>query len=176
MRDKPNTVVLLDEVEKAHPDVLNTFLRAFDEGIITDAKNGEISFRNAIIIMTSNLGNDQISDMIQGRGAGFASSIEIDFKSRKTPSRESVERATKEAMKKFFKPEFINRIDSTIVFNFLTEDNCRTIAELQLQDSEQRLQKLEKYWKELKNKEHRIHVEFAHFSNLDFFRIFERVL
>jgi ATP-dependent Clp protease ATP-binding subunit ClpA len=142
LEDKPNTVVLLDEVEKAHPDVLNTFLRVFDEGVLTDGKNNEISFRNAIIIMTSNLGNDQVSELIQGKGAGFNASINVDFKSRNVPSREAVERATKEAMRKFFKPEFINRIDSTVIFNFLTEDHCRTIAELQLHDSEDKLSKL----------------------------------
>lgn len=142
VNDKPNTVVLLDEVEKAHPDVLNTFLRVFDEGILTDGKNNEISFRNAIIIMTSNLGNDQVSELIQNKGAGFAASINVDFNSKNIPSREAVERATKDAMRKFFKPEFINRIDSTIVFNFLTENDCRTIAELQLHDSEEKLSKL----------------------------------
>lgn len=140
--DHPNTVVLLDEVEKAHPDVLNTFLRIFDEGMMTDNKSNEISFRNAIIIMTSNLGNDQVADLIYGKAAGFNSSLEINFKSKNVPPRSAVERSTKDAMRKFFKPEFINRIDSTVIFNFLTEEDCVEIAELQMHDSEEKLGKL----------------------------------
>lgn len=142
MEENPNTVVLLDEVEKAHPDVLNTFLRAFDEGLITDNKGQSVSFRNSIVIMTSNLGNSEVTEMIHGKGAGFNVAISSDFQSRRVPPRSAVERATREEMRKFFRPEFINRIDSTIVFNFLTEQDCQLIAELQLQDSEEKLSKL----------------------------------
>jgi len=136
MSKTPNTVVLLDEVEKAHPDIWNTFLRVFDEGWLTDGAGKKVSFHNAIIIMTTNLGNQDIVDDIQERKFGFQSE-----KMNNAVMRDRVVRVTNDAIKKFFRPEFINRIDKTIVFNHLTQEDYRRIAKIELQTVETKLEK-----------------------------------
>jgi ATP-dependent Clp protease ATP-binding subunit ClpC len=128
----PNTVVLLDEVEKAHPDLWNTFLRIFDDGIITDNKGKQVSFRNTIIIMTTNLGNDKISENLLRPSAGFTGIVDFRTKTKETPQRDIVKKNTFEAVRKHFKPEFINRLDKIIVFNHLNNEDYQQIAELEM--------------------------------------------
>lgn len=128
----PNTVLLLDEAEKAHPDFWNTFLKVFDDGYITDSRGNNVSFKEVIIIITSNLGNDKISEAAFGRSAGFTSSIEDGFKSKQMPKRQMVERQTNEAIRKFFKPELLNRLDEIVVFNNLQPEDYQKIAHLEL--------------------------------------------
>ena len=130
----PNSVVLIDEVEKANPDVWNTFLRIFDEGLITDGKGEIHSFRESIIIMTSNLGNREVLDSITEASAGFAARLGGDATTiRQLPSRDSVRTNVTKKIQKTFKPEFLNRIDKMVVFNYLTKDNLDRIADLELQ-------------------------------------------
>ena len=128
----PNTVVLLDEVEKAHPDIWNTFLRIFDEGIATDNKGKQVSFKNTVIIMTTNLGNDKTADNLLKTSAGFTGSVDYKTRTRAIPNKEIVEKNTLEAIRKHFKPEFINRIDKVVVFNHLRHDDMISIAELEM--------------------------------------------
>src|SRR5688572_1033936 len=128
LHDGEGRVILLDEVEKAHPDILHTFLRAFDEGQLTDNHGKTIDFRNCIFVMTSNLGNEKVMELVYNKSVGFSSNIDINFKSTVQPARAAVERATKEAITKYFKPEFINRINTQVVFNFLTPEDINIIA------------------------------------------------
>lgn len=130
--ENPNTVVLLDEVEKAHPDLWDTFLRVFDEGMITDNKGNQVSFRNTIIIMTTNLGNEMIVDSLTGRGVGFNSRIQHSMRTKDLPARTMVERSANDSIKKKFKPEFLNRIDKIIIFNHLTFEDYKQIADLEM--------------------------------------------
>lgn len=126
LKDNPNTVVLLDEVEKAHPDLFHTFLRLFDEGVLTDSKGKRLDFQNTIIIMTTNLGNDRIVDSMTARSVGFGQNR------GRSLSRDEVIRETDEAIRKMFKPEFLNRIDRTVIFNHLSHDDFHGIAELEV--------------------------------------------
>jgi ATP-dependent Clp protease ATP-binding subunit ClpC len=128
----PNTVVLLDEVEKAHPDIWNTFLRIFDEGIATDNKGKQVSFKNTVIIMTTNLGNDKTADNLLKTSAGFTGTVDFKTRTKAIPNKEIVEKNTLEAIRKHFKPEFINRIDKVVVFNHLRHDDMISIAELEM--------------------------------------------
>ena len=128
----PNTVLLIDEAEKAHPDFWNTFLKVFDDGFLTDNKGKRVSFRNTIIIITSNLGNDKVAQQTYDRSAGFTGLIENQYKATKVPSRSMIERETSDAIHKFFKPEFINRIDDIIIFNNLSVTDYKKIAELEM--------------------------------------------
>ncbi len=132
VKKNPNTVVLLDEVEKAHPDLWNTFLRVFDDGVLTDAKGEVVDFRNTIIIMTTNLGNDKTTSNLLAGGAGFTKNVGYKTTTKETPNREVIERNTNDAIKKHFKPEFLNRIDKTIIFNYLSEDDCKKIAQIEM--------------------------------------------
>ncbi len=118
IRRKPYSVVLFDEIEKAHPDVLNVLLQILDDGIVTDAQGRKVNFENTIIVMTTNAGSD-----INLNTAGFASS-QIN---------RSVDR-TEKALGNFLRPEFINRIDEVIVFNQLTQENFASIAKIMLND------------------------------------------
>jgi ATP-dependent Clp protease ATP-binding subunit ClpA len=141
MREQPQTVVLLDEVEKAHPDIWNTFLRVFDEGLLTDNKGKEVSFRNSVIIMTTNLGNDKVVESLTGKGTGFSARINIDLSSKEIPKREVVEKIANEAIRKSFKPEFLNRIDKVIVFNHLSYEDYLEIARLEIDIVDKKLMK-----------------------------------
>jgi ATP-dependent Clp protease ATP-binding subunit ClpC len=132
VKKNPYTVVLLDEVEKAHPDLWNTFLRVFDDGILTDAKGEEVDFRNTIIIMTTNLGNEKTVDFLLAGGAGFNKSINYKMGTTQAPPKEMVEKNTLDAVRKHFRPEFLNRIDKIIVFNHLIQDDFEKIAELEM--------------------------------------------
>lgn len=132
IKKNPFSVVLIDEVEKAHQDIWNTFLRIFDEGIVTDSKGELIDFRNTVIIMTTNLGNDKIVDSLISTSAGFTQNVVFNRATTKIPSRTVVEKSTNEAINKYFRPEFLNRIDKVVVFNHLNRENCEKIAQLEM--------------------------------------------
>ena len=132
IKKNPHTVVLIDEVEKAHSDIWNTFLRIFDDGIVTDSKGETISFRNTIIIMTTNLGNDKTVNHMISTGTGFNKNINFSRRTKEIPNRSIVEKNTNEAIDKYFRPEFINRLDKIVVFNYLNEKDCQTIAEIEM--------------------------------------------
>jgi ATP-dependent Clp protease ATP-binding subunit ClpC len=127
VRRKSYCVILLDEIEKAHPDVFNILLQVFDDGHLTDAKGRRVDFRNAIIIMTSNIGAETIR---KGAGIGFATKQD-DTKQREANYDLMKEKLLGE-LKKSFRPEFLNRIDSVVVFHSLTRDNIRAIVDLML--------------------------------------------
>lgn len=132
VKKNPNTVVLLDEVEKAHADLWNTFLRVFEDGILTDGKGEQVNFCNTIIIMTTNLGNEKVTDHLTSAGAGFTRSVDVKLNTKESPPRDMVERVTYESIKKHFRPEFINRLDKIIVFNHLNFKDYQKIAELEM--------------------------------------------
>lgn len=129
----PNSVVLIDEVEKAHPDIWNTFLTIFDEGVITDAKGKVIDFRGTIIILTTNLGNEKTVDHLIGTGTGFNKNVNYIQSTSAIPVKSLVERNTLDAIRKYFRPEFLNRLDKIVVFNHLSRQDCERIAELEMQ-------------------------------------------
>jgi ATP-dependent Clp protease ATP-binding subunit ClpA len=139
IKQYPSSVVLLDEVEKAHPDLWNTFLRVFDNGLLTDAKGEIVNFRNTIIIMTTNLGNDKTTDHLLAGGTGFNRDIHYKTFIKKIPDRSILDRNTNEAIRKHFRPEFLNRIDKVIVFNYLSEADCNTIAKLEMSITAEKL-------------------------------------
>ncbi|WP_394996224.1 ATP-dependent Clp protease ATP-binding subunit [Emticicia sp.] len=124
IRRKPYSVVLLDEIEKAHPDVYNILLQVLDDGVLTDSLGRRVDFRNTIIIMTSNIGVRDLKDF--GSGIGFAT------KSR-TDNQDDIMKSTiQNALKKTFSPEFLNRLDDVIVFNSLTRDDIHKIIDIAL--------------------------------------------
>ncbi|MCB0737921.1 MAG: ATP-dependent Clp protease ATP-binding subunit [Bacteroidetes bacterium] len=124
VRRKPYSVVLLDEIEKAHPDVFNLLLQILDEGYVTDSLGRKIDFRNTIIIMTSNIGSRQLKDF--GRGVGFATAAIKD-------NEDKIAKGVIEgALKKSFAPEFLNRIDDVIVFNTLDQEDMIKIIDISL--------------------------------------------
>jgi len=122
VRRKPYTVILLDEIEKAHPDVFNVLLQVFDDGRLTDGKGRTVDFKNTVIIMTSNIASQQIQQLTEESGADW-----------------EIEAHVKEALKQHFKPEFLNRIDEVIVFHILTKDDLKKIVDIQLGYLVQRL-------------------------------------
>jgi ATP-dependent Clp protease ATP-binding subunit ClpC len=121
IRRKPYSVVLFDEIEKAHPDVFNLMLQILDDGILTDSQGRRVDFKNAVIIMTSNLGAREITT--NGRSLGFTYSESSD--DDKGAIRERVMSSLKDA----FRPEFLNRIDEIIVFDKLSDKDIRRIAD-----------------------------------------------
>lgn len=131
IRKKPYSVVLFDEIEKAHPDVFNIMLQILDDGRLTDAKGRHINFKNTIIIMTSNVGASMITTTSR---LGF-STAEDESKDKYEKLKDTVS----EEMKKAFRPEFLNRIDETIVFAHLTKEEIRQIVDLMLKDLFKRL-------------------------------------
>ncbi|MDC6386648.1 ATP-dependent Clp protease ATP-binding subunit [Flagellimonas taeanensis] len=124
VRRKPYSVILLDEVEKAHPDVFNMLLQVLDDGFLTDSLGRKIDFRNTIIIMTSNIGARQLKDFGQGVGFGTAAK-----KAQEDTHQKSV---IESALKKAFAPEFLNRIDDVIVFNPLEREDIHKIIDIEL--------------------------------------------
>ncbi|MBR1425129.1 ATP-dependent Clp protease ATP-binding subunit [bacterium] len=131
IRKKPYSVVLFDEIEKAHPDVFNIMLQILDDGRLTDSKGRHISFKNTVIIMTSNVGASMIQNVSK---LGF-STAEDESKDKYEKLKETVS----EEMKKAFRPEFLNRIDETIVFSHLSKEEIRQIVDLMLKDLLKRL-------------------------------------
>ncbi len=124
VRRKPYSVVLLDEIEKAHPDVFNMMLQVLDDGFMTDSLGRKIDFKNTIIIMTSNIGARQLKDFGQGVGFGTAAKI--------AQADEHAKSVIENALKKAFAPEFLNRIDDVIVFNPLEKEHIDQIIEIEL--------------------------------------------
>jgi len=131
IRKKPYSVVLFDEIEKAHPDVFNIMLQILDDGRLTDSKGRHINFKNTIIIMTSNVGASMITTTSK---LGFSTS---DDESK--DKYEKLKETVTEEMKKAFRPEFLNRIDETIVFAHLKQEEIREIVDLMLKDLFKRL-------------------------------------
>jgi ATP-dependent Clp protease ATP-binding subunit ClpC len=124
IRRKPYAVILLDEIEKAHPDVFNLLLQVLDEGQLTDSLGRKVDFRNTVIIMTSNIGARQLKDF--GQGVGFSTTAKTD--QADTHSRSVIE----SALKKAFAPEFLNRIDDVVVFNSLGKEEIYKIIDIEL--------------------------------------------
>ena len=133
VRRKPYSVILLDEIEKAHPDVFNLLLQVFEEGRLTDSLGRQVDFRNTIILMTSNIG----VELLKKQGSlGFVEAKE-DLNYDETKER------LLDAVKKAFKPEFLNRIDDTIVFRSLTRENLQEIVKIEIENVLQRLEEKE---------------------------------
>ena len=123
IRRNPYSVILLDEIEKAHPDVFNVMLQILDDGRLTDAEGRTVDFRNTILIGTSNIGSERITREVSTIGFG---------REELSDRYEDIKRGVMEEVKKFFKPEFLNRIDDLIVFHQLSEDHIRRITDLLL--------------------------------------------
>jgi ATP-dependent Clp protease ATP-binding subunit ClpC len=134
VRRKPYSVVLLDEVEKAHPDVFHLLLQVLDEGRLTDSLGRSIDFKNTIIIMTSNIGSRQLKDF--GQGIGFSSP-----KSAKDDS-ENAKYIVQKALKRAFAPEFLNRIDDVVMFNTLSKEDIFKIIDIELKELYDRVESL----------------------------------
>ena len=124
VRRKPYSVILFDEVEKAHPDVFNALLQVLDEGRLTDGQGRTVDFKNTVLVMTSNLG----SQMIQGMAGSDYQVVKL---------------AVMAEVKMHFRPEFVNRIDEVVVFHALAEENIKSIARIQLRILQQRLAKMD---------------------------------
>jgi ATP-dependent Clp protease ATP-binding subunit ClpC len=134
VRRKPYSVILLDEIEKAHPDVFNLLLQVLDDGQITDSLGRKIDFKNSIIIMTSNIGSRQLKEF--GTGVGFnttakSASVEVQSKS-----------VIENALKKAFAPEFLNRIDDVVMFNNLNREDIHQIIDIELKNLYKRMEDL----------------------------------
>jgi len=135
VRRKPYSVILLDEIEKAHPDVYNILLQVLDDGQLTDGLGRKIDFKNTLIIMTSNIGVRQLKDF--GQGVGFAT------KARMQSTDDHSKSVIQGALKKTFSPEFLNRIDDVIIFNSLDQEDIFNIIDIALQQLYARLKGLD---------------------------------
>jgi ATP-dependent Clp protease ATP-binding subunit ClpC len=135
VRRKPYSVVLLDEIEKAHPDVFNLLLQALDDGHMTDSLGRKVDFKNSLIIMTSNIGSRQLKDF--GTGVGFGT------KTRQDSSEDLAKGVIESALKKAFAPEFLNRIDDVIVFEPLEREDISKIVHIELRSLLRRMESLE---------------------------------
>ena len=134
VRRKPYSVVLLDEIEKAHPDVFHILLQVLDEGQLTDSLGRRVDFRNTIVILTSNIGTRQIAEF--GHGIGF------DTQAKKTTRDEQTKSILQKALQKTFAPEFLNRIDDVIMFNSLGKEEINKIIDLELKGLYDRVKSL----------------------------------
>lgn len=135
VRRKPYSVILLDEIEKAHPDIFNILLQVFDEGELTDGLGRRVDFKNTMIIMTSNIGARQLHDF--GTGLGFTT------KTREADTNKDTKIIIHNALKKTFSPEFLNRIDDVVVFNSLNREHIHKIINIALKDFYARLEELD---------------------------------
>ena len=134
VRRKPYSVILLDEIEKAHPDVFNLLLQALDDGQMTDSLGRKISFKNTIIIMTSNIGARELKDF--GQGIGF------NTIAKKSNSSNENKRVIQKALQRSFSPEFLNRIDDIIIFNALEKNDINQIIDIEMNSLLERIEKL----------------------------------
>ena len=134
VRRKPYSVVLLDEIEKAHPDVFNMLLQVLDDGYLTDSLGRRVDFKNTIIIMTSNVGARQVKDF--GSGVGFGTAAQ------KSQEDKNIQGVIQRALKKTFSPEFLNRIDDVVIFNTLEKDDLAKIISLELATLKGRVKEL----------------------------------
>lgn len=135
VRRKPYSVILLDEIEKAHPEVFNLLLQVLDDGQLTDSMGRKVSFKNSIIIMTSNTGSRQLKDF--GTGVGFNTKSKLE--SQNDDSKQVIDKQ----LKKTFSPEFLNRIDDVITFNSLTKDDINKIIDIEIEKLLERVKLLE---------------------------------
>lgn len=131
VKRRPYSVILFDEIEKAHPDVQNLMLQILDDGVLTDSTGDKVNFKNTIIIMTSNVGTRQLSEF--GTGIGFKDRSDGD---------EAAEQVIRKALNKRFAPEFLNRIDKIVTFNQLKKQDIRKITDLELSKLDKRLENL----------------------------------
>jgi len=134
VRRKPYSVILLDEIEKAHPDIYNILLQVLDDGQLTDGLGRKVDFKNTLIIMTSNIGARQLKDF--GEGVGFAT------QSRLQNSEEANKAVIEKALKRTFSPEFLNRVDDVVIFNSLTKENIFEIIDILMKGVMSRLKNL----------------------------------
>jgi len=134
VRRKPYSVILLDEIEKAHPDVYNILLQVLDDGQLTDGLGRKVDFKNTLIIMTSNIGVRQLKDF--GMGVGFAT------KARKENSKDYNKSVIQNALKRTFSPEFLNRVDDIVIFNALEKEHIFKIIDISLNDLYKRLDQM----------------------------------
>jgi len=134
VRRKPYSVILLDEIEKAHPDIYNILLQVLDDGVLTDGLGRKVDFKNTMIIMTSNIGARQLKDF--GAGVGFTT------QSRIQNAEENSKAVIEKALKRTFSPEFLNRIDDVVIFNQLTEENIFSIIDILMKGVTKRLDNL----------------------------------
>ena len=134
VRRKPYSVILLDEIEKAHPDIYNILLQVLDDGVLTDGLGRKIDFKNTMIIMTSNIGARQLKDF--GAGVGFTTASRIEN------AEENNKAVIEKALKRTFSPEFLNRIDDVVIFNSLTEDDIFSIIDILMKGVTKRLDNL----------------------------------
>ncbi|MCD8390495.1 MAG: ATP-dependent Clp protease ATP-binding subunit [Firmicutes bacterium] len=135
IRKHPYSVILFDEIEKAHPDVFNILLQVLDDGVLTDAQGRKIDFKNTVIIMTSNLGAKEIL----GTGSSHLGFKTGDDADKDKSEKESIKNKVMDEVKRAFKPEFLNRIDEIIVFDRLTQEDIESIAKIMLASLESRL-------------------------------------
>jgi ATP-dependent Clp protease ATP-binding subunit ClpC len=126
VRRKPYSVILLDEIEKAHPDVFNILLQLLDEGHLTDSNGRKVNFKNTMIIMTSNVGARKLADF--GTGVGFGTKAKLEVHD------DLIGDVIQDSLKKAFAPEFLNRLDDIIIFNSLTNENIKKMVELPLKE------------------------------------------
>ncbi len=134
VRRKPYSIILLDEIEKAHPDVYHLLLQVLDDGLLTDSLGRKIDFKNTIIIMTSNIGSRQLKDF--GQGVGFKTSAKLSGKGKQAQS------IIENALKKTFAPEFLNRIDDIVIFDSLERESIHKIIAIELKELYSRLNDL----------------------------------
>ncbi|MDK2945161.1 MAG: ATP-dependent Clp protease ATP-binding subunit ClpC, partial [Mesotoga sp.] len=127
----PFSVILFDEIEKAHPDIFNILLQIMDDGRLTDSQGRQVDFRNTIVIMTSNLGGEFINKTKSSIGFVESSHEEKEYEAMKTSVLEEVKRT--------FRPEFLNRLDEVVVFHQLTKDQIKTIIDILMNDMRKRL-------------------------------------
>ncbi len=131
VRHRPYSVLLFDEIEKAHPDIFNLLLQVLDDGVLTDAKGRSVNFKNTIILMTSNLGSEYVKEITK---IGFSKVKDDELKFLKE-QKENIQ----SAVKNFFRPEFLNRIDETIIFNVLSREDVRKIVKKHIEEVKSRL-------------------------------------
>jgi len=135
VRRKPYSVILFDEIEKAHPDVFNIMLQILDDGMLTDSKGRRVDFKNTVIIMTSNIGAADITDTGR-RALGFGSGNDRDATFAEISSRVMTQ------LRQAFRPEFLNRVDDIIVFHRLERSDIRAVAALRVEEVRHRLEQL----------------------------------
>ena len=135
VKTKPYSVILLDEIEKAHPDIFQIFLQVFDDGHLTDGQGRKINFKNTVIIMTSNTGIKKLQDF--GSGVGFKTSAKA------SQEKTNVDSVIMGEVKKKFAPEFLNRIDDIVIFNSLESDDLRKIIQLELKKTYEKVEGIE---------------------------------
>jgi len=134
VRRKPYSVILLDEIEKAHPDIYNVLLQVFDDGQLTDGLGRKVDFKNTLIIMTSNIGARQLKDF--GQGVGF------NTQARQEAATDHSKGVIQKALKKTFSPEFLNRIDDVVIFESLEQEHIFKIIDISLKDLYKRLENM----------------------------------